>query len=348
MVTELITEKRQNIRHWIWRQRLERAYSEHAGLIGDGSQLHLVLGVAGSGVDHLARLIVQPGTNLRYFRNPLARFDPRLQLGAGHDRLGMPCCKQLEREHPLLRVYRMLVEYDNPWSTLRTTNRVVTEEPETVPAMVCECHALLATEALLRDLGAHILLYVSDPVCVVDRMLDEQGLETSYLEEEGRSMLSPYFLGRFLRRNYTEVMHTYRHIQRIQDVRERKVFQQVLVVALIQHMFRMLSARYPAQVALVDYQRLAQDPQSLAAALEHLFGELGIEIAHAVASGATFVPSGRATSIWKSTWPERLPSGFLSPQETRGCYQVLRNAGLSTQEPTASLLSQEPARARRA
>lgn len=330
MVTELITEKL-HIRSWMWRQRMDRAHASHAGLIGDGGQVQLLLGVSGSGVDHLGRLLAQPGFPLRYFQNPLGRFEPRLSLAAGHDPLALPYSKTLERDHPLLRVMRMSMEFDNRWALTETSNKVEAAECESLPCLVKESHALLATEAMLKAFGNRAMLYVSDPVKAVDRLFDTQGLDSAYLLEEGRSVLAPYFLARFLRRDYNRVMHIHRRIRRTQDARRRNILHRVLVIALIQHMFRMLAARYPQQAILVEYDRIADDPTPLEGMLERLLGEPGLEIGRSLMMESTFRPDGQNRVIWKNTWPEsKSAAGFLTPGEIQVSYQMLKDSGLAT------------------
>jgi hypothetical protein len=330
MVTELITEKRQHVRNWMWKQRLERTYSPHAGLVGDGSQLHFVLGVAGGGADHLARLVACPEAQLRFFYKPLSRFEPRLILSGGGDRLAMPFTRTLDLHHPVSRTLRMLVEFGNTWATEHVSNRARSVDAEW-PCLVAEPHALLATEALLCDLHAKALLYVTDPVKAVDNLLDQQGLDTPYLELEARSVLAPYFLARFLRRDFAPVLHAWRKLNQSTDTRRRKVLRLVLVAALIQHMFRMLSLRYPERAILVDYDRLARDPMHLEGLLEQLFGEPGIDMARTVMLRSTFVPDKSDLAVWKLGWPEQAPvPRFLSSQEVQACYQLLRESGLGT------------------
>ncbi len=331
MVAELITEKRQSIRSWMWRQRLERNHSSHAGLIGDGAQVRLLLGVRGGGVDHLGRLISQPGVPLRYYQNPLQHFDPPLAISNSGDRLAMPFSKTLDHRHPVMRVMRMTQEFDSSWALDSLSNKPDTALLESLPSLIKESHSLLGIEAILRGLHCKAMLYVSDPVKTVDRLFDSEGLDSPYLLEEGRSVLAPYFLGRFLRKDYTHTMHAHRRIRRTQDARKRSILHRVLVTALIQHMFRMLAARYPRQVILVEYDRIADDPTLLEGMLEHLLGEAGLHIGHAVMVESTFSPNGQDQVIWKNAWPEKKPAaGFLTPEEIRLSYQMLKDCGLAT------------------
>jgi hypothetical protein len=331
MVTPLITEKRFHIRNWMWKQRLERSQSAHAGLIGDTRQLHFIFGVAGGGVDHLARLIAHPGSRLRFYNNLLTRFEPRLMFVGGGDRLALEYTKSLPRDHPLLRVYRMLVEYDNEWAKQRMNYRLGSENIETLPCLIKEDRGLLAIEAVLRELGSRALLYVSDPVKMIDRLFTERGEDVAYLRTEGRSLLSPYFLARFLRRDYSQVMHTHRHIQRIESARERRILDRVLNAALVQHMFRILAVRYPDQATLVEYDHIERDPSLLGGMLERLFGESGLVLSRSALTHATFHPHGKTKAIWKDAWPEKVAShGFLTEAERRLCYRMLQESGLTS------------------
>ncbi len=337
MATELFTEKRTQIRSWMWRQRLERANSTHAGLIGDTRDLTLLLGVRGSGVDHLGGLIAQPGIPVRYYQNQVSRFEPRIQISTGQDRLAMPYRKELPRDHPYMRALRMTMEWNNGWSGLQSTNRVDGYDPEDLDCLVKESSGLLGAEAMIRQLDCRLMLYVSDPVKILDQLFDQEGLNSPYLVEEGRSVLAPYFLSRFMRRDYGRVLHVHQRIRRTRDMRKRTILQRMLVVALIQHMFRMLAARYPDRVSLVEYDQLAFDPQSLEHILAKAFGARGSDLGRRVVMESSFRPDEKDYLVWKHVWPEKsIVPGFFTPEEVRLSYQVLRDSGLATRIPEQS------------
>ncbi len=328
MVAELFTEKRTQMQNWMWRQRLERAQGMNAGLLGDGQKLHFLLGVAGSGAGHLARMVSRPGLRVRFYNSLLARFEPKLVLSKTGDRLALPYQRTLDRLHPLNRIYRMLEE-GNEWATLRISNRLDESDVSAVPSLIKESHALLATEGLLDELKAKALLYVGDPVKSVDWLFEQWGLDTPYLEIEGRSVLAPYFLARFMRRDYVRVIKTYRKIRHIENMRKRTILHRVLVVALIQHMFRMLALSYPQQATLVEYDQLEQRPGVLLDHLQRLMGEPGEAIARKVLATSTIVPVGRSEAIWENAWPHSASQyDFLTEKEVDSCYRMLRRAGL--------------------
>ncbi len=337
MATELFTEKRSQIRNWMWRQRLERTYSSYTGLIGDTHDLTLLLGIRGSGVDHLGGLISQPGIPVRYYRDYIACFEPQIQISTGQDRLAMPFHKELPDDHPVMRVLRMTIESGNDRFGLESSNRAETEDPEDLACLVKESSCLLVAEALVRQLDCRLMLYVSDPVKILDRLFKAEGLGSAYLVEEGRSVLSPYFLARFMRRDYGRVLHVHQRIRRTRSVRRRTILCRLLVVALIQHMFRMLAARYPERVALTEYDQLAFNPQSLEAILFMVFGERGGDIGRRVVLESSFCPDEKDYLVWKNVWPEKsIVPGFLTPEEVRLSYQVLRDSGLATRIPEQS------------
>ncbi len=327
MKQHLVSEKTFGLKNWAWRKRMEHRYSEHAGLLGDGQQLQFLFGI-GEGVSHLARMVALSGNTIRLFSNPLGRFDPPVIFSQGPDRLAIGFQKDLESDHPLLRVYRMLVEYDNDWVVQALSNRVVSDEPETLHCLVKSTQGLLATEAILRQMKCRAVLYIGDPVKTVDTLfrIDDA---SSNLDSEARSVLAPLFLSRFLRRDYQRVMRTYSGIRKLSDERTRSAALRVLVVGLIQHMFRMLAARYPGQVKLARYEDLIRDPYQLFGLLEHLFGETGLAITTSMIASSTFKPDGKQDLMWKDAWPESSQwSGSLSAKQIRHCYQVLEESGL--------------------
>ncbi len=324
-----VSEKTFELKNWAWRKRLEHRYGEHAGLLGDGQQLHFLFGIGG-GAGHLARLIALSGNAMRLFNNPLGRFDPPVLFSHGPDRLAIEYQKDLESDHPLFRVYRMLVEYDNDWVVQALSNRVVTDEPETLPCLVKSTQGLLATEAVLRQMKSRALLYIGDPVKIVDTFFGDDSASSS-LDSEARSVLAPLFLSRFLRRDYQRVLHTYAGIHKLTSKRNRSAARRVLVVGLIQHMFMMLAARYPDRVKLVRYEDLIHDPYHLFGLLEHLLGEPGLAITNSVIASSTFKPDGKQDIMWKDAWPESSPwSGSLSAKQVGHCYRVLEESGLGS------------------
>ena len=139
------------------------------------------------------------------------------------------------------------------------------------------------------------------------------------------------FLFDNLRRDYSEVIGTLRRVRRVSNTRKRSVLRKVVVVALLQHMFRILAARYPKQAILVRHDRLAQDPFLLESLLEGLFGECGLTIGRAVTAASTFIPDGVRGSVWKNAWPEQNPVvHFLTSREVELCRSVLQDSGLDS------------------
>lgn len=327
----------------MWRQRFERAHGARSGLWGDGTKVHLMLGVGGSSIDHLARIVSRPGLQLRFYNALLAKFEPKLILSKTGDRLAVPYQRTLDKYHPLSRIYRMLEESDKEWAGLNICNRPDTSDLSELPCLVKESHGLLATEALFKGLKAKALLYVGDPVKTVDRLLEQQGMHTSYLEVEGRSVLAPRFLSRYLRRDHVQVMKVHRIIRHATDGRKRTILNKVLVVALIQHMFRLLAARYPEQAILVEYERLEKQPELLEEFLTRLMGDKGATIARKALDASTIVLNGQMNLMWKYAWPESAPRyAVLTDKEVAQCRRTLSKVGLSSgaedqeQQPTDS------------
>ncbi len=329
-VRELFPEKQRNIRQWMWRQRLEKRYWPYAGMVGDGTGLHFVLGMAGSGSEHLMRLMTQSGVKLRGYKGMLKRFEPRLDFGAGEDSLALRYSKELPFEHPLLRVYRMLMESDNEWAIQHASNHPDREDLESLPCVVGESHALLGTEALLRGLGAKALLYVGDPLRLVDSLFAQWGEASTYLLAEGRSMLAPRFLSRFFRRDFKRVLEAYKRIRRLRDPRQQNIAHRVLIAGMMEHMFRILAARYPQQAMLVEFGQLLDNPYYLEDLLRRLLGDPGLEIARTVTVLSTFKPENRNTLVWHNSWPEQaIFPRYLSESEVRLCRDLLRLSGLA-------------------
>jgi hypothetical protein len=344
MVVDMFGEKRSQMQNWMWQRRFDRKYGTRAGLMGDGGKIHILLGLASGGADHLIRLLSRPGHQVRIYNALLAKFRPELVLSQRGDPLAIPYQRTLERAHPIFRIYRLLEEGNNEWILKGMSNRLPPEEINNAPCLIKETRALLATESLLEGLKARMMLFVGDPVRNIDRLFDQHGLEVPYLQSEARSVLSAQFLARFMRRDYDGVLKCAKTIRRITDEREKAIKHRVLIAALIQHMFRRLSLRYPQQVVLAEYDQLEQDPQVLMNMLEHLMGPQGTTLARRTLENEAFVPTGIQQMKWRNAWPDsKTAYGFLTEEEADGCYDMLRDAGLgvggrelSKEEPIAS------------
>ncbi len=326
---EFIPRNRQGIQRWLWRQKFERRYGEYAGYLGDGNTLNFVWGLAGGGSEHLVRLLSQPGIMVRCHKGILTRFNPPLQLNDRKDRLGIPYSKDLSGDHPLIRVVRMLAEYDNEW-TLQHHNHPKVDRLESLPCVIGESRALLASEALLRALGSKALVYVGDPVRAVDALFRRRGMADNYLLNEGRYMLAPLFLSRFLKRDFKAVLAVYQRIRGLRSQRQKQIAFRVLVAGMLEHMLRMLAVRYPQQVILVEYRKLKNNPYHLEDVLIRLLGEPGIGIGRALTITSTFMPSDQSGLVWNEMWPEQAAfPRFLKPAEVDLCRELLIQAGLS-------------------
>ena len=139
-----------------------------------------------------------------------------------------------------------------------------------------ETHSLLATEALLRELQCHALFYISDPVILAEQIFSREGLNTSYLELESKAVMESRFLKRFLSHDLRAVLHAYKLIQRLPTDRQRSIQMKVFTIALIQHMFRMLAARYPELASVVDFECIENDPERLQFPLVNWLGSNGL------------------------------------------------------------------------
>jgi len=344
MVVDMFSEKRSQMQHWMWQRRFERKYGAQAGLMGDGRKVHLLFGLAGGGADHLVRLLSRPGQRVRIYNALLGKFTPALVFSQKGDPLAFPYQRDLERSHPMFRIYRLLVEGNSEWVTKGMSNRLPEAEIKDTPCLIKDTRALLSAEALLEGLKARMMLFVGDPVKNVDRLFDQHGIEVPYLQGEARSVLSAQFLARFMRRDYDGVLECAKAIRQITDKRERTIKHRVLVVALIQHMFRRLALRYPKQVVLAEYEQLEQNPRVLMEMLERLMGPQGETLGRRALEQEAFVPAGQEQMKWRNAWPDsRTDYAFLTEEEANACYDMLRDAGLgvggrerSKEEPVAS------------
>jgi hypothetical protein len=200
-------------------------------------------------------------------------------------------------------------------------------EPDT--CLVKESRGLLATEALLRGFRCPGLLLVSEPVRTVDQVLAAEGLGSAYLEAEGDAVLRPGFVARFMPRDSRQVVAAARVIRGLRDSRERCILGRVLTVGLLNRMFRMLDARYPAAIA-VSLRQLSAAPQNLPRLIVSLLGEGWRDSADIQVADACVTVPGQGLARGQLTVPTlNEPLRFLSLKEAVTCRDMLAECGLA-------------------
>ncbi|MCG7877926.1 MAG: hypothetical protein JAY75_08040 [Candidatus Thiodiazotropha taylori] len=315
--------KRLRINRYLWNRRINQKYMPHAGYMGNGTDIHLILGVNGTGINHLTQLLSQPLPNSHFIHNPLEKFEPKLTLSTHDDRLAIPYHKELTADHPLNRIYRIYAENnlaDTDYNSLLMENK---KRPRAL-LILKETHGLLATEALLRELQCHALFYVSDPIILAEQIFSREGLNTPYLDLESEAVMESRFLKRFLSHDLRAILHAYKLIQRLSSRRQHRVQMKIFTIALIQHMFRMLAARYPELASVVDFDCIVNDPKRLQFPLVNWLGTNSLEHSERILNTATFKPDGQVSRRWTRSWPETINAfEALSAKDVSLAYQIL-------------------------
>ncbi|MCG7874420.1 MAG: hypothetical protein JAZ11_20265 [Candidatus Thiodiazotropha lotti] len=324
--------KRLLLSQLLWKKRLDKQQLPHAGYMGNGGDIHLVLGVEGAGISHFVQLLSQALPENHYIHHPLVKFEPKLTLSNHGERLAMPYQKVLTADNPMSRVYRIYAERAQAEKKFDLMAEDKPSDPD--PTLILkESHALLATEALVRELKCHTLLYVSDPVLLAEQMFSREGMETSYLDFESEAVMDPTFLKRFLAKDLRPVLHAYKVIQRLRSSRQRQVQMKIFTIALIQYMFRMLAARYPELATLVDAAVIENDPRRLEFPLVNWLGAENLHSASRVIANATFTPQGQETLRWTRSWPESITTfEALSSKDVKLAYKLLIDHHLMSDE----------------
>jgi hypothetical protein len=250
-----------------------------------------------------------------------------LRLGDGR---AIGYAKELGETHPLLRFYRMLAESNQDLVPRRTGGEQDGTSDAEAVFLVKEVRSLLATEALVRGLGCRAALFVNDPVLIVDRLFAHAGRSCEYLQPESSAVTDPAFCRRFLRREAHRVARIHRVVQRLPDYSERAVLLRVLAVALIQHMFRLLAARYPEQVTVVSYPSLHRHPQAFVDKAVAFYGPQARARAEAVLSSSTIHAAGQDRLLWTSGASNGGSEPMaLTGSEVLSAYQLLSDLGLA-------------------
>jgi hypothetical protein len=311
------------IKQLIWNRRLNQKYLSHAGYMGNGGDLHLILGINGAGVNHLTQLLSQALPTSHYVHYPLVKFEPKLILSNQGDRLALPYHKELAADHPLNRVYRIYAER-NPLETGQNATQWESETSQDTFLIMKEVHGLLATEALLRELKCHVLFYLSDPVILAEQIFSREGPDTRYLDLESEAVMDFRFLKRFFSHDLRAVLHAYKLIMRLSSGRQRRMQMKIFTIALIQHMFRMLAVRYPELATVVDFARIENDPKRLEFPLVNWLGPNSLEASKCVLNAATFTPNGQKSGRWIRSWPESIAAfETLSGEDVTMAYQLI-------------------------
>jgi hypothetical protein len=332
MKKNLAQNKRLFISQLLWKKRLNMKYTPHAGYMGNGGEIHLILGVNGTGINHLTQLLSQALPNSHCVYNPLAKFEPKLTLSNLGDRLAITYHKALTTDHPLNRIYRIYAE-TNLAETNNILDQMENETPKDAFLILKEAHGLLATEALLRELKCHVLFYVSDPVILAEQIFSREGVDTPYLDLESQSVIDSHFLKRFLSHDLRTVLHAYKSIQRLSSVHQRRVLMKIFTIALIQHMFLMLAARYPELATVVNYSVIENDPKRLESPLVNWLGPNSMEHSKCVINKATFIPDGQKSQRWTRSWPESINTfETLSSEDVKMAYQLIFDHELMSDE----------------
>ncbi|MEW8505538.1 MAG: hypothetical protein AB2598_02460 [Candidatus Thiodiazotropha sp.] len=316
------TSKRLTLSQYLWNRRINQKYLPHAGYMGNGGDIHLLLGVSGTGINHLTHLLSQL-PNSRIIHNPLTKFEPKLTLSKYAHRLAIAYHKELSADHPLNRVYRIYAEMD-----LAESNHDLLLIESTASArsslILKETNGLLATEALLRELQCHALFYISDPVILAEQIFSREGFDTTYLDLESKAVMDSRFLKRFLYHDLREILHAYKLIQRLTSERQRRVQMKIFTIALTQHMFRMLAARYPELASVVDFESIEHDPKCLQYPLVNWLGPDSLEGSERIFNTASFKPDGQKSLRWTRSWPETINTfETLSARDVSLAYQIL-------------------------
>jgi hypothetical protein len=324
--------KRLFISHLLWKNRLSQRYTPHAGYMGNGGEIHLILGVNGNGINQLTQLLSQALSSSHYIHHPLLKFEPKITLSNQGERLAMPYHKELTADHPMNRIYRIYAEKKlvEP-NYMQALNE--TETSHKAYLILKETYGLLATEALIRELKCHVLFYISDPVIVAEQIFSREGVDTPYLDLESEAVMDSRFLKRFLSHDLRSVLHTYKLIHRLSSGRQRRVQMKIFTIALIQHMFRMLAARYPELATVVDYSVIENAPKRLQFPLVNWLGPNSIEQSRRVIDKATFIPDGQKARCWTRSWPESINAfEVLSAKEVKMAYQLIIDQQLMSDE----------------
>jgi hypothetical protein len=327
----------------MWEKRINRKHMPHAGYMGNGGDVHLILGVNGSGINHLTSLLSHALPNNNYIHHPLVKFEPKLTLSTQADRLAIPYHKELALDHPLKRVYRIYAERNLPETNYLAPQKDQ-DKSQVALLIMKEVHGLLATEALLRELKCHVLFYISDPVILAEQIFSREGFDTPYLDLECSAVMESIFLKRFLSRELRSVLHAYKLIQRLPSLRQRRVQMKILTIALIQHMFRMLAARYPELATIVDSKLIQNEPRRLEFPLVNWLGQNSMEQAKQVLNTATFNPNGQSSMCWKRSWPESMSTfETLSAEDVARAYRLVINHGLMLDEGVSKIWTERHA-----
>jgi len=151
--------------------------------------------------------------------------------------------------HPLLASYASLTAPTFDWALLQSTTVLERDDPEWQFCLVKEVHALLGSEAILREWQTPTIFLLRDPVYVVDSLFAAYSLATIYLDHEVEGVQDAAFLRRFAPRQAHLLRAFFRRTERDDD-RLRVILPKLIAVELLQRMFRALAREFACAVTM--------------------------------------------------------------------------------------------------
>ncbi|MES9855533.1 MAG: hypothetical protein ABW166_02880 [Sedimenticola sp.] len=325
MYIQAITKKSEKIQQWVWKKRINPKH-QASGVCNRANMLFFG-GIEYSGIDYLAQLMKKSSVPIDVHDGPLENFTPRLSFNKGEGNLALNYSKTLPHDHPLFHVYDLLTHQ----SIRECRKQQIPPKGKSRFCVIKETHALLATEALLRNMDCKMLLMIDDPLSIVAQQVAAHGSDYTYLKSEADAVQQPEFLTRFLRNNYKPVRRAFHYVSKISNPRGKDIKERILTVALIQHMFRILAARYPSQVTLITKNELSRSPEMFQNALSFLTGNRSQGIINDFIEEVSFMTYSGDKKVWENSWPlSSITTGGLTSSELSQGFKLLKTCGLNS------------------
>ncbi|MBF0255058.1 MAG: hypothetical protein HQL47_01065 [Gammaproteobacteria bacterium] len=311
-----------------WQLRMQNRYGKVENLKLKKHRLRLMIGAHGSGAGWLASNLIRVEQGMPFFNNPLTRLEPQMIEADGRWNVPFDYLKESFGKHPMELLLAQLASLDENDLLSKTSNRLNAQNANLDQVLVHEAHGLLMAEAVIRTFQCPTLLVVTDPVFSIDKGLAEMGSEVMahYLEQEFDAVGDPAFLLRFMGSKTRGFRQVHQKIRALADAEERRIYQQVLALGAINHMFAKLAERYP-KVETLTLRDLILSP-NLIYQLGIIGGSKMQYRGLSLAPKNEFRPDISSITASMTGRPHR-----LSMEVARKAYAYLAEAGLAESQP---------------
>ena len=253
-----------------WEQKFMRIHSDFSLCQNETERLRLVIGVGRSGTTWVSRVLSETDTPIRFIMEGVYAIKPWLRFSEFTDRTAIGYTSGFEGPHVLSTAYKAFLGSSEKLKKYGMEKILFRNDPGWKYCLDKEIHGLLATEALLSELGGRCLFLIRNPVYVIDSLFARDGIESIYLINESNALRDQYFLDRFLKDQKKEIKRVLDHFYSYDNKRMETIIKRAMTVGAIQIMLQTLSKENP-NTMVFKYEQICEKPEELFPKIFHFF-----------------------------------------------------------------------------